>query len=164
VGAAQIVSASIYTLECCGLIWNGSIDYFFFTNSGVTPSSSPFAQGQANFWKDTTIYSDNASNRVIEYDFNLNVPVPVAAGTYWLGITLTNGFFADPSWNAAVPLSGLSASANGTDFSNWTLQGQQGPFALFDTPFSVPEPGAASIVALGLAALVSLRTRRPAGN
>src|SRR5436190_6462192 len=99
VSTSQIVAVSLYTLECCGLIWNGSIDYFLFQNSGFTPTSVPFAQGQATSWNATTIYSDNASNRVVQYDFNLNSPVNVSAGTYWLGITLTNAFLFDPTWN-----------------------------------------------------------------
>ena len=158
VGPAQIVAVSLYTLECCDLIWNGSIDYFLFQNSGFTPASSAFAQGQASSWNATTIYSDNASNRVIRYDFNLTSPVSVNAGTYWLGITLTDAFFFDPSWNLAVPLAGFNASTAGTDFTNWGLGQGTGAFALFDTPFAIPEPGAGSLAVLGLVA-VALRRR-----
>jgi hypothetical protein len=137
-------SVSLYTLECCNSVWSGTISYYLFTNNGSSPSSAPFAQGSTTVYNRTGIYSDNASNEVVEYAFNLATPETLSANTtYWLGIGMTSGG-SGPAWNAAVPTSGLSARSSNGAFNNWVLQGHKGAFSLSDTTFQpVPEPDSA---------------------
>lgn len=162
---ASLSSVSFYILECCNLTWSGTINYYLFTNSGSQPASAPFAQGTTASYLRNTIYSDGATNVVAKIDFNLTTPAALSASTfYWLGIGLSNGG-SGPTWNAVVPISGISATSNGGTFNNWAFQGQTGAFALFDTTFqTTPEPESALMLlgGLGLIGLARLRRRKRA--
>jgi PEP-CTERM motif len=157
--AASVDSVSFDILECCFFEWNGTINYYLFTNNSFEPSSTPFAQGTATSYIRTSIYDDSATNEVVEIDFNLTTPVALSANTtYWLGLSLSDSA-ADPEWNAVVPLSGISASTGSGNFNNWGLTAEKGAFALFNTTFqTTPEPGSAWML-LGGFGLIGLAYR-----
>ncbi len=142
--AATVDSVSFDILECCFLEWNGTVNYYLFTNNSFEPSSTPFAQGTTTQYLRTSVYDDSATNEIIEIDFNLTTPVALSANTtYWLGLSLSDQA-ADPEWNAVVPIGGLSASTGSGNFNSWNLTAEKGAFALYNTTFqAAPEPGSA---------------------
>jgi hypothetical protein len=155
--SALVKAVTFYDLSCCNFPdWTGTLNYYFFNDSSGHPASSAFAQGSASPVAATTIYSDIASNRVIQYDFNLASGVSLNGGTqYWLGLIVTSGIGVE--WNFGS-LSGLSFSANGTDFSNWGGQGGTQAFELLDAQFA-PEPFSAGPLLAGVAMLAAMRAR-----
>ncbi len=160
--AATLASVSFYSLECCGIGWSGTINYYLFSNNGFYPSTAPFAQGSASSYKQSTIYSDAATNVVNRYDFNLSTAVALSANTtYWIGIRLSDDG-SKPFWNLVS--SGISAHT-GSDFNSWNLQTGTGAFALFDTTFqTAPEPGSAWMLLVGTGLFAGAGWKRPVSS
>jgi hypothetical protein len=159
-----IQSVTFYTLECCGLVWSGTINYYLFTANGFSPSSSPFAQGSVSLYQRTEVYSDSATNAIVAFDFDLTAPITLAANTtYWLGLGLTAGG-SGPGWNSVIGASGLSAVSLSGGFNDWSLNGSTGAFSLSDTNVQyAPEPGSVWML-MGGAGFMALRYLRYRGK
>jgi len=152
-------SVTFYTLECCNSVWSGTINYYLFTGGNFSPSSSAFEQGSISLYQRTEIYSDQATNKVVRFEFDLITPVTLAANTtYWLGLGLTDGG-SGPAWNSVLGSNAISARASSTAF-NWVPQAMGGAFSLSDANVQiVPEPGSAWMLLSG-AGLIVLRCVR----
>jgi hypothetical protein len=138
--------------------WDGTLDYFFFSNSGFFPSASPLPGGSGHnpvFTKTALINGGAVSVWGMQYDFNLSTPLTLGPGTYWLGLHLQSGFAqGTPLWTGTTtPNAQVSAAAPGGNFNNWQLQGLQLAFSLSDTPLVVPEPASVIFIGIVLAAL-----------
>jgi hypothetical protein len=147
-GVTTIRAAQFYATGPLQL-WDGTLNYFFFNNDGVFPAASPLSTGTNPPFTQTIL-----TRGLIRFDFDLITPLTLPPGTYWLGIQ-TDLLF-DPgglSWaSTTTPYAQLSAAAIQGDFSQWTLQGCQLAFALWDTPLVVPEPTITTLIGLGLTA------------
>jgi hypothetical protein len=174
-GASAILSSQVFaesfTLSSAATIqgvefdtqefssWDGTLDYFFFSNNGFDPNSSVLANGQGHdplFSKTYIVNGGTTGPSYVTYDFNLIAPLSLNAGTYWLGLHLQNGFalnFSTPAWlGTTTPNAQLSANAPGGNFSSWGLDALQLTLGISNTPLvSTPEP--ASFILLGSALL-----------
>jgi hypothetical protein len=147
-------------------LWDGTLDYYFFDNSGFYPASSPFAQGHDPAYSIT--YLINGGTHTTSFwlfDFDLNTPVTMGPGTYWLGLHMQNGyaFGAGVVWDGTTtPNAQPSAESNDGTFDNWVLTAGQLYLSVTGTDATVPEPAPVLFAGLGLAGLAAwrLRTRR----
>ena len=166
---ATIRAASFFSFECCHSPWNGTLSYFFATPSAsnpFVPAAVPFAQGIATAFNVTTLYSDAATNVNRRFDFNLETPVVLGAGTYFFGLVAQNGPGATfLAWRS--PNGGLSVGTTDPTRTTWDLQGSEPAFQLHGSEFAItatttPEPATLSLLGGGLAVLggIALRRRR----
>jgi hypothetical protein len=150
--------------------WDGTLDYYFFDNANVFPSSVPLVEGHNPAMARTFLLNGGLNSySVVQYDINLKTPLMLAAGTYWFGIHLQHdfAFTAGSTWvSTTTPNAGLSAAAPGGDFHNWQLQQLQVTLGVSDSPLVVPEPRSLAVAALvGLPVLFRRLSRKKAlGN
>jgi len=146
-----IEAVSFFTLETSGQPWSGGLDYYLLEPDGLFPSSNVIAQGSVNNFLAEIVFSD--AGVVRRLDFNLNAPVTLDPGTYWLALFATRDSGAGTlAWRSVQP-TGISASTANTDLTGWGLAQGEAAFQLHDTTFAIPEPTAMTLMLGGLALL-----------
>jgi hypothetical protein len=139
-----------------------TLNYAIFDNSGFFPGTM-VAQGSNPVL--STTYLVNGGNTGVSdllFDFNLNTPVTLQPGTYWVGINFSGSQFAE--WLATTtPNSQLSAGAPaGT--TNWNLDAVQLYIGVSSTPLvRTPEPGSTLFVGVGMMLVMAGYRRRRVG-
>jgi hypothetical protein len=133
----------------------GTLDWYIFDNNGFFPGSV-VAQGQNPVLSVTPL-----SQFISIVDFNLNTPVTLSAGTYWVGLNFPTQFAV---WDeTTTPGSQLSAGDPAPLGSgNWNLDAVQLYLGISDTPLVAPEPGSVLLVGIGSIGLVWRRYRNRA--
>ncbi len=117
----------------------GELDWYIFGNSAPFPGAE-LASG-ANPALTVTPFSQFIS--II--DFNLNTPVTLNAGTYWVGLNMPSQFVV---WGeTTTPNAQLSA---GEPISgSWNLDAVQLYLGISDQPLVTPEPGSMLLMGMG---------------
>jgi hypothetical protein len=154
---AAIDQVIFYSFEDPGM-WDGTLDYFFFTQSAGGPASFAFAQGHNPVFTKTQL---GVSFGAVEYRYIFHIaPLPLAAGTYFLGIHMKSDFnlvsgILEWDSRAVNPNGGPGwASSNGT-FDNWTT----GPGVLaFELDSTAPEPATGILLVMGALCLAFRRS------
>jgi hypothetical protein len=164
---ATIRAASFYSLECCNTPWAGTLSYFFTPNptNALVPSASPVAQGTVSAFNVTTLYSDPATNVIRRFDFNLDAPLVLGAGSYFFGLMANDAAGAGSLAWRTVAGSGLSANTLDAAPQTWILQSGEAAFQLHGSTFAItstttPEPATLSLLGGGLAVIGGLALRR----
>lgn len=163
--AATIRGASFFSQECCNAPWSGTLQYSFFNASGSLPGSTPITTGLVSQYLTTTVYSDGATNLIRRFDFNLNAPLTLAAGSYAFGLSVASSAPTAGSlaWRMVETGGGISELSFGSTYTNWAGQYGDAAFQLTGSTFeisAVPEPATVVLLASGLAMLGGLATRR----
>jgi PEP-CTERM motif len=160
VGAESFNLSSTETIrgvEFAGELFSapGTLNWYIFNNNGFFPGSV-LAQGQ-NPALSVTPFSQFISI----VDFNLNTPVTLSAGTYWVGLNFPTQFVV---WGeTTTPGSQLSAGDPAPLGSgNWNLDAVQLYLGISETPLVAPEPGSVLLVGMGSIGLVWRRYRNRA--
>jgi hypothetical protein len=169
--------ADDFTLVCCSTVtdihfwsleldaaYRGSISWAILGDQGGAPGSLTLASGVQSAVTRTSLGSYLGMN---EYrnDFNLNVPLSLGAGTFWL--VLHNGSFndlGDPNeflWETANP----NATTRGYESFDanhpaWSSNGNEHAFQIT----AVPEPMTALMLLAGVALTACMRRREQASD
>jgi hypothetical protein len=142
-------------------LFNDTLSYFIYSNNGFFPDQL-LAQGSNPLLSKTFLVNGGvlAISSVL-YDFNLNTPVTLGPGTYWIGLNFSGNAFS--SWLATqTPNAQLSAAAPINNPSNWGLNALQVYLGISDTPLvtsAAPEPGSLILGGIGLALVLLGRKR-----
>jgi hypothetical protein len=157
-------TANVTSVELWALTpdtWDGTVAYYLFENAGTVPSNAPLAAGDgANV---TQVATGVTAGSYTEYlfRFDLEAPLPLAAGPrYWFGLHLKQTFADDGNyayWSTTTADFGeTSRSAEGGDFGSWGIPPDDEAFRLYGV---LPEPAAALQALAGIAALLACRGR-----
>ncbi len=146
--------------------FDGSITYAFYNDSAGSIGSliaSGTVNGLTSVFSGLTHSGSNANINVV--DFNLNAPLALAAGTYWLelheGATLSSDDGTRIGWEMSNNTSGNAKQDLASNGLPVNSVNNELAFQLFDTASgTVPEPGSLLLVAAGLA-LGAARLRAP---
>lgn len=151
-----------YGTNSGGNLWDGTLEYWVFADNGGAPGAiidSGFGQ---NIVRTGTGVIVLESYNEFVYDFDMEQPVPLVAGsTYWLGLHLASDYIDRDEIYWETTNQGLGAfgstgnESEGGTFDNWFNNGQHHAFYL-----TTPEP--ATVCLLGLGALSLLRRKRSA--
>jgi len=109
-----------WTLE--GGAWDGTLDYYLFTDESGQPASTPFAQGAGTNVTKTDTGATVLGLSEYEYNFDLPVPLPLLANTtYWLGLHLSSNFVKNNIYweTTSSSLGSNSTNSDGGTFTNW---------------------------------------------
>ncbi len=140
--------------------FNDTLSYYIYSNNGFFPDQL-LAQGTNPQISKTFLTNGGVLGiSSVLYDFNLNSPVTLGPGTYWIGLNFSGSAFS--SWLATkTPNAQLDAAAPpGT--SNWGLGALQVYLGISDTPLvtsAAPEPGSLILGGVGLALVLLIRKR-----
>jgi len=129
-----------------------TFDWYIFDNSGFFPGAI-LAQGE------NPLMSITPLNQFLSIvDFDLNTPVTLAAGTYWVGVNAPGQFGI---WGATTTPDNQNSGGHPLPLSSggWTLNGVQLYLGVSDTELVAPEPGSMLLAGLGIAFLVCWRNR-----
>jgi hypothetical protein len=147
--------------------WDGTLDYFFFSNNSPQPSSSVLLNGQGHdplLSRTFIVNGETTSFSELRYDFNLITPLTLNAGEYWLGLHLQKDFASNfgVSWlGTNTPNAQISANAPGGNFNSWGLDALQLVLGISDTPLVAPEPASFILLGSALLAIGCWGKRRP---
>ena len=170
--ASTLESVKFWSVEGFGArqggnAWDGTIEYFLFSDAGGAPSATPFASGLGQsitrtFLGLSTTLLDQFN--LYHYEFSLESPSALASGTrYWLGLHLASDFNDRDEiyWASNYPQglgSSSHASQSGT-FDNWLSTTATQTFQLFGEKTTVAGPATGWLLLSGFAGLVKLRRR-----
>jgi hypothetical protein len=141
-------------------LFNDTLSYFIYSNNGFFPDQL-LAQGTNPQLSKTFLVNGGILGiSSVLYDFNLNAPVTLGPGTYWIGLNFSGN--ASSSWLATqTPNAQLDAAAPvGT--TNWGLGALQVYLGISDTPLvatAAPEPGSLTLELVGLTLVLFGRKR-----
>jgi len=139
--------------------FNDTLSYYVFDNNGFFPGNL-LAQGTNPLLKKTFLVNGGSTAiSTVLYDFNLNSPVNLSPGTYWIGLNFSGA--QQGVWDSTTtPNAQLSVSEPfGTN--NWVLQADQVYVGICATPLvasAAPEPGSLLLGGLGIIAFALHRT------
>lgn len=157
-GGANINHATVYLAGFGGIgNWDGTIDYFFFANSGGTPGALLASGSGMNVTSADSGGAWCCGGNAFSIDFDVN-PFAAAAGTtYWFGIHASTDFNRDDIyWVTTNPSSGNGTESGGGTMNNWANNGQEHAFSLA-ADGRVPEPGTLFLFAAGALAVFARR-------
>ena len=142
-------------------LFNDTLSYFIYSNNGFFPDQL-LAQGSNPLISKTFLVNGGVLGiSSVLYDFNLNTPVTLGPGTYWIGLNFSGNAFS--SWLATkTPNAQLDAAAPTNNPSNWGLGALQVYLGISDTPLvtsAAPEPGSLILGGIGLALVLLGRKR-----
>lgn len=174
--AGDVMDVRFWTVEELARLgepntWDGSLQYFFFTDANGLPATLPFAQGQpTNVIQTATgrfLLPDSSVSRAeYMYTFPLVVPVLLDANvTYWLGLHLASDYASEDQiyWETTSIGSGQHANffynTKFNVFEDYNFV-HVDPFAhhafqlleSVDSVDTVPEPASLLLLAAGLVA------------
>lgn len=145
--------------------WDGTIEYFLFSDAGGGPASSAFASGDGQSIARTFLGLSSMPSldqfQLYHYEFSIESPVLLQGGVkYWIGLHLASDFQERDEiyWSSNFP-DGLGDSTRfsaGGNFDSWSFSQTNSTFQLFGS--AVPSPGTLGLVALGL--IGAIRSRR----
>jgi PEP-CTERM motif len=154
VGAESFTLSSAETIEgveFAGEIFSApsTLDWFIYGNSAPFPGSV-IAQGQ-----NPALTVTPFSQFISIMDFNLNTPVSLSAGTYWIGLNFPTQFV---SWGATTTPNNQLSAGEPVGTNNWNLDAVQLYLGISDTPLVAPEPESVLLVGMGALGLMWRRT------
>ena len=155
---ASITQATIYLHDDPGP-WDGTLEYFFYSDSGSTPNSIlATGDGQnATILPTGLIFSSGPElgQEIQMVTFSLETPFQAQAGTtYWFGMHLKSDYSrTDTRWAVTNTTGNHHYQSDGA--GGWSSGGRELSFELS----SIPEPSSALLLGLGLLG-VAMRRRR----
>jgi hypothetical protein len=137
-----------------GAQWDGTLEYFFFENSGNLPAVLPLATGLGT--NVTTMPGGSLAGELI-YRFDLESPLVLEGGqTYWFGLHMKQSFIDDGNYSfwstTGLGFGATSSTAEGGNFAAWGSAPSDEAFRLYG---EVPEPAAPLLGLSGALVLVA---------
>lgn len=142
-----------------GNSWDGTLQYYFFSDNSGQPASTPFATGSAiNVMRAATGFVD-ADLHEFQYSIDTASPILLAAGTpYWIGLHANQTFDRQNIYweRSATGYGAAGLFSLGGPFGRWSTTFNHHAFQL--TGATVPEPAAALLACF---AVIALSARAP---
>ena len=161
-GTTTITDVHFWSLEAAG-DYRGGIFWALALNAGGSPGAF-VASGLQTVVARAATGINALGFAEFQIDFNLNAPVNLAAGTYWL--VLHNGArtnLGDPNdfyWETTANNATVRGRESDDNAVSWTSNGNEHAFFLTGNAAGVvPEPATALILATGLVGLLGMRRK-----
>jgi PEP-CTERM motif len=140
----------------------GTLDYFIYSNNGFFPGTLLESGSNPVSHSSYLLNGGTTSVYVTLEDFNLNTPLNLSPGTYWVALNFTNSsqfvVWQDTVQDTYPPYE--AGAPAGT--TNWGLGAVQLYLGISDTPLvaSTPEPASITLAGLALVGIAWFGRRR----
>lgn len=160
------IPETVQAIEFAGSVYvpgfSDTLNYAIFDNSGLYPGAME-TQGTNPLLSSTYLVNGGTTGvSYLIYDFNLNTPLALMPGTYWVGIHFSGPQFAE--WIGTTTPNAQISAGTPAGTTNWNLDAVQLYLGVSTTPLvGTPEPGSILFVGVGVMLVMSGYRRRRAG-
>lgn len=161
------VGDTIRSIEFWGVHWSSGVEptvelftLAIYADAAGNPGALSASSNLTLVSKSDTGFDHNNSSgaNILEFTMDLDSPINLSAGTYWLSVFSANNPGTDFAWQE----SGLDGAGNsrrsGDSGTSWFVSNNITSFNISNTA-AIPEPSSTLILGIGVMGVIALRRR-----